>query len=125
MDSDVRGILKDLLVKNGLSDSIPLNDLIKEKAIKDLITAEVLVTRTLPLEAFFKRLNIHGLGDLLRKHSIISTCVLPTKEETAVNPDTLKGKLKFKRNLSQQEEISKNWLLKFVDENALNGKKYQ
>lgn len=39
-----------------------------------------------------------------------------TKEETAVNPDTLKGKLKFKRNLSEQEEISKNWVLKFVDE---------
>lgn len=42
-----------------------------------------------------------------------------------MNPDTLKGKLKFKRNLSEQEEISKNWVLKFVDENGLNGKKYQ
>ena len=56
--------VEDLLVKHRLSDAVPLTNL-----NKDLLVAEVLVTRT--ADVFFKGLNSLGLSNLLRKHQSI------------------------------------------------------
>ena len=50
IDSNLKGKLEDMLVKHGLTDVVPLTDVNKAKAIKDLLIAEVLITRTLALD---------------------------------------------------------------------------
>ena len=104
-------------MKHGLTDVVPLTDVNKAKAIKDLLIAEVLITRTLALDSFFKGLNVHGLGDLLRKHPGVVCYVLPTKEEATVDVEVFKGKLVFcDENPNDEETQTKRWLLQFVEE---------
>ena len=118
IDSKLKGKLEDMLVKHGLTDVVPLTDVNKDKAIKDLLIAEVLITRTLALDSFFKGLNVHGLGDLLRKCPGVVSYVLPcTKEEAAVDVALFKGKLVFcDEDLNDEEAQTMTWLLQFVEE---------
>lgn len=117
IDSNLKGKLEDMLVKHGLTDAVPLTDVNKSKAIKDLLIAEVLITRTLALDSFFKGLNVHGLGDLLRKHPGVVSYVLPTKEEAAVDVASFKGRLVFcDEDLNDEEAQTMTWLLQFVEE---------
>lgn len=95
IDSNLKGKLEDMFVKHGLTDVVPLTNVNKDKAIKNLLIPEVLITRTLALDSFFKGLNVHGLGDLLRKCPGVVGYVLPTKEEAAVEVALFKGKLVF------------------------------
>lgn len=53
LGDDHRSKIEEQLVRHGLTD-VPLTDLNKEKAVNDLLIAEVLVTRTLALDTLFK-----------------------------------------------------------------------
>ncbi|XP_068697998.1 uncharacterized protein [Montipora foliosa] len=119
IDSNLKGKLEDILVKHGLKDVVPLTDVNKAKAIKDLLIAEVLITRTLALDSFFKGLNVHGLGDLFRKHPGVVSYVLPTKEEASVGVELFKGKLVFcDEDLNDEEVQTRMWLLQFIEETS-------
>ena len=48
---DDREKLEEKIVSHGLSD-VPLTKLNKDKAIKDLMTAEVIITRTLAMDSW-------------------------------------------------------------------------
>lgn len=91
VDDEAKDKVEELLVRHGLTDAVPLSDVNKEKAIKDLLVAEVLVTRTIALDSFFRGLNT--LGDLFRKHPSITKFVFPSMEEASVDMDILKSKL--------------------------------
>ena len=54
VDDEAKDKVEELLVRHGLTDAVPLSDVNKEKAIKDLLVAEVLVTRTIALDSFFR-----------------------------------------------------------------------
>ncbi|XP_067031279.1 uncharacterized protein [Acropora muricata] len=91
---DMSAIAKDrveeVMVRHGLTD-VPITDLNKEKAVNDLMVAEVLITRTLALDTFFRGLNCLGLGDLLRKYPIIKDIVFPSPDKVEIDPETLKN----------------------------------
>lgn len=136
IDCDVKDIIENMLVKHGLTD-VPLTDVNKEKAIKDLLVAEVLITRTLALDAFFRGLNSLGLGNLLRKHPSIKEFVLPSLKQVAVDIEFLKSKLNEAMKEHTTVENSKNdgqidivakeatwkWFMRFIDDaKTLEGK---
>ena len=50
---DHRSKIEDQMIRHGLTD-VPLTDINKDKAVNDLMVAEVLVTRTLALDTLFK-----------------------------------------------------------------------
>lgn len=92
---------------------------VKEKAVNDLLVAEVLITRTLALDRFFRDLNCLGLGDLLRKYPVIKSRIFPSPDEANVDPETLQRKLQQAKQQATDEgctEQSWNWFLQFVDE---------
>ena len=60
IDTSAKDKVEELMVRHGLSD-IPLTDLNKDKAVNDLLVAEVIITRTLALDRFFAGLNCLGL----------------------------------------------------------------
>lgn len=117
IDSNLKVKLEDILVKHGLTDVVPLTDINKDKASKDLLIDEVLITRTFALDSFFKGLNVHSLGDLLRRRPGVVSYVLPTKVEAAVDVALFKGKLVFcDEDLNDEEVQTMTWLLQFVQE---------
>ena len=64
LTANEREKLQAKVVSHGLTD-IPLTKLNKDKAIKDLMTAEVIITRTLAMDSFFKYgERTHGDGNL-------------------------------------------------------------
>ena len=71
LTAEEREKLEEKIVSHGVSD-VPLTKLNKDKAIKDLMTADVVITRTLAMDSFFKGLDCMGLGRILRKNSSIS-----------------------------------------------------
>ena len=108
---------------------MPLTDVNKEKAIEDLLVAEVLVTRTLALDTFFKGLNTLGLGDLLRRYPSIVNDIFPSQEEISVDVEIVKAKLNEAKqrclSTSDEVELAWKWFLEFVDEAiTLKGKFY-
>lgn len=107
------------MVRHGLTD-VPITDLNKEKAVNDLLLAEVLIARTLALDTFFRGLNCLGLGDLLRKYPVIKDIVFPSPDKVEIDPETLKSKfLQAKGQAaenSKEDEQSWNWFLQFVEE---------
>lgn len=127
IDPNVKDVVEGLLVKHGLTD-IPLTDINKEKALQDLLVAEVLVTRTAALDSFFRGLNALGLGNLLRKYPIFQEVVLPSLEQATIDIDYLKSRLNeaMKKHVAERENISsdqvaaeeKTWeyLMRFLDE---------
>ena len=67
--------VEEIMVRHGLTD-IPLTNVNKDKAVIDLLVAEIVVTRIHALDVF-KGLNSIGIGDLLRKYPEMSKLVLP------------------------------------------------
>ena len=67
--------LEELLVRHGLTTWVPLTLLNKDGTVQDLMIAEVLLTRVLPMEALFKGVSCLGLGDMLRKNPDLVTKV--------------------------------------------------
>ena len=61
MSAIAKDRVEEVMVRHGLTD-VPITDLNKEKAVNDLMVAEVLITRTLALDTFFRGLNCLGLG---------------------------------------------------------------
>ena len=73
IDTSAKDKVEELMVRHGLCD-IPLTDLNKDKAVNDLLVAEVIITRTLALDRFFAGLIVLALvicceGILLAKMS--------------------------------------------------------
>jgi len=56
LTADDREKLEEKIVSHGLSD-VPLTKLNKDRAIKDIMTTEVIITRTLAMDSFFKGLQ--------------------------------------------------------------------
>ena len=80
IDISAKDKVEELMVRHGLSD-IPLTDLNKEKAVNDLLVAEVIIKRTLSLDRFFAGLNGVGLGDLLRTYPVIKNVLFPSPDQ--------------------------------------------
>ena len=120
IDSVAREELEDRMVRHGLTD-IPISRLNKEKAVNDLLVAEVVVTRTLALESFYKGLNCLGLGDLMRKYPVLTSVVFPSLAEAVVDPDVILQKLNDIKNENkvtlsgEKEELAWQWLKQFIE----------
>lgn len=117
MSAPAKDKIEELMVKHGLTD-IPITDINKDKAIKDLLVAEVLITKIKALDDFVKGLNALRLGDLLRKHPSLGKHVFPSKEEVNVDASILKEMLCAgkKLDLSCKEETAWEYFLQFIDE---------
>ena len=50
---DHRSKIEEQMIRHGLTD-VPLTDINKDKAVNDILIADVLVTRTLALDTLFK-----------------------------------------------------------------------
>ena len=122
VDGEAKDKVEELLVRHGLTDAVPLSGVNKEKAIKDLLVAEVLVTRTVALDSFFRGLNALGLGDLLRKHPSITEFVFPSIEEASVDIDILKSMLlqahPIQEIVGEAQAQSWEWFLEYVNNSS-------
>ena len=127
MSAIAKDRVEELMVRHGLID-VPVTDLNKEKAINDLLVAEVLITRTLALDTFFRGLNCLGLGDLLRKYPVIKDLVFPSPDKVEIDPKTLKSKfLQAKGQTTEsckEDEQSWKWFLQFVEAGSCEGATY-
>jgi hypothetical protein len=74
------------MVRHDLVD-IPISSLNKNKAVNDLLVAEVVITRTLTLDSFYKGFNCLGLGDLMRKYPVITRVVFPSLADSVIDPE--------------------------------------
>ena len=120
IDTSAKDKVEELMVRHGLSD-IPLTDLNKDKAVNDLLVAEVIITGTLALDRFFAGLNCLGLGDLLRRYPVIKNVIFPSPDQVKVDPETLKrklqqAKLRTTESCKEDTEQSWNWFLQFIEE---------
>ena len=120
VDDEAKDKVEELLVRHGLTDAVPQSDVNKEKAIKDLLVAEVLVTRTIALDSLFRALNTLGLGDLLRKHPSITKFVFPTMEEASVDMAILKSKILQAHPVGEAQAQAWEWFLEYVDNTSSN-----
>lgn len=81
--------------------------------------AEVIVTRTLPLDALLKGMNVLGLGELLPKYPSVVSKIFPSVEDAVVSADIFLHKVTLAdgevKNIELEEQAWK-WLQQFVDE---------
>ena len=122
LTADEREKLEEKIVSHGLSD-VPLTKLNKDKAIKDLMTAEVVITRTLAMDSFYKGLDCMGLGRILRENSSISKEVFPTKDDIDIDPDMVKDRMRtgiYEQcdSRSAEQKLACEWFYKFIDESS-------
>lgn len=109
------------MVRHGLVD-IPITSLNKNKAVNDLLLAEVVITRTLALESFFKGINCLGLGDLMRKYPVITRVVFPSIADSVIDPEVLLNRLEELRKKNrikvngEKEEQAWQWFTRFIGE---------
>ena len=106
-------------MRHGLTTHVPLSALNIDLAVKDLLVAEVIVTRTLPLDALLKGMNVLGLGELLRKYPSVVSKIFPSVEDAVVSADILLHKVtlvdgEVKNN--ELEEQAWKWFQRFVEE---------
>jgi len=118
LTAEERDKIEEKMVGHGLTD-VPLTEMNKEKAINDLLKAEVVITRVVAMDAMFRGLNCLGLGKLLRSYpTLIAPIVFP--DESQVDPNVIKQK--FERGTqgcdSEQKERAREWFFKFIDESA-------
>ena len=85
--------LEESLVHHGLTTHVPLTGLNIDTAVSDLLVAEVLVTRTLPLDALLKGMNYLGLGELLHKYPCVVGKVFPSIHDASIDAELLLQKL--------------------------------
>ena len=114
--------LEEKIVSHGLSD-VPLTKLNKDKAIKDLMTAEVIITRTLAMDSFFKGLDCMGLGRILRENPSVSKEVFPTKDDVDIDATMVKERLRTgiygqHDTGSAEQKLACEWFYKFIDESS-------
>ena len=111
--------LEELLVRHGLTTWVPLTLLNKDGTVQDLMIAEVLLTRVLPMGALFKGVSCLGLGDMLRKNPDLVTKVFPSTEDAQVDAELMTKKVKlddYERMDSQEKEQALQWFLQFIKE---------
>lgn len=117
--------LEELLVRHGLTTWVPLTSLNMAGAVQDLMVAEVLLTRILPLETLFKGLNCLGLGDLLRRNPDPVNKVFPSTKDALIDVELMTKKIKLdvrEKTDSQEKQQAWQWFLQFVRESdALEG----
>lgn len=106
---------------HGLSDVIPLTKVNKQKAVNDLIAAEVIITRVLAMDSIFKGLNYLGLGNILRSYPrLVAPVVFPSLDDIKVSPRDMK--MKFQqcdaRCRTEEEEKAKQWFFDFIKDSA-------
>lgn len=81
--------------------------------------AEVIVTRTLPLDALLKGMNVLGLGELLPKYPSVVSKIFPSVEDAVVSADIFLHKVTLAdgevKNIELEEQAWK-WFQQFVDE---------
>ena len=89
--------------------------------------AEVVITRTLALESFYKGLNC--LGDLMRKYPVITRVVFPSLADSVIDPEMLLNRLeelKKKNRIEvsgEKEEQAWQWFTQFIrQEGSCKGK---
>lgn len=94
-------------------------------AVQDLMVAEVLLTRILPLETLFKGLNCLGLGDLLRGNPDLVNRVFPSTKDALIDVELMTKKIKLdvgEKTDSQEKQQAWQWFMQFVRESdALKG----
>lgn len=122
LTADDREKLEEKIVSHGLSD-VPLTKLNKDKATKDLMTAEVIITRTLAMDSFFKGLDCMGLGKILRENSSISKEVFPTKDDIDIDATMVKERMRTgihgqHDTRSAEQKLACEWFCKFIDESS-------
>ena len=115
--SEEKDKLEEKIVAHGLQE-IPLTSLNKDKAVEDILIAEVLVTRTLAIDHFVKGLNHLGLGRLLQQHPNLAKEVLPSTKDVEINPTEVKAKFKHEAEKSELEERVISWFMSFIEESS-------
>ena len=117
--------LEELLVHHGLTTWVPLTSLNMAGAVQDLLVAEVLLTRILPLETLFKGLNCLGLDDLLSGNPDLVNKVFPSTKDALIDVELMTKKITLdvrEKTDSQEKQQAWQWFLQFVRESdALKG----
>ena len=120
LTSEEKDKLEGRMVSHGLTD-IPITDLNKDKAMKDTLIAEVLITRVLAMNKFFEGLDCMGLGKLLRGYpSIIGPLIFPTTSAVSVHPEQVKAKSSniIHINSNDKERQAIQWYYTFIQDSA-------
>lgn len=115
-------------MRHGLTTHVPLTSLNIDLAVKDLLVAEVIVTRTLPLDALLKGMNVLGLGELLRKYPHVVSKIFPSVQDAVVSADMFLHKVtladeEVKNN--ELEEQAWKWFQRFVVESEVKKGKWE
>ena len=106
------------MVRHGLSD-LPLTDQNKEKAVQDIIVAEVLTTRTAALDAIFTGMDTCDLGTLMRSNPSVASVVFPSLEDAEVDVKLMKARFKGINSVDFDSDEKRNavqWFLDFLEE---------
>lgn len=116
LDETDRDKIESLMVRHGLSD-LPLTDQNKEKAVQDIIVAEVLTTRTAALDAIFIGMNSCDLGTLMRSNPPVASIVFPSLEDTEVDVKLMKARFKGVDSFDSNEKRNAvQWFLDFLED---------
>ena len=92
----------------------------KDKATRDLLSAEVIITRTLAMDSFFKGLDCMGLGKILCSYpTIIAPLMFPSPHEAILDPDQVKSSFDMEHvNNSEEEDFALSWFHRFIHDSA-------
>ena len=106
-------------MRHGLTTHVPLNEFNKDAAAKDLMIAEVLVTRILSLNSLLKGMNSLSLGDLLGTYPCFAKIVFPSVNDALVDIEQFCNSVKVvdgEETDCPEKELAWNWFLKFAQE---------
>ena len=110
--------VEDAMVRYGLTD-IPLTSLNKDKAVFDLLAANVVITRTHALDQFFKGMNATGIGFLLRQFPALSKIILPSPSDVNVDIDLVKENFHVDEEVdTDAKKKAHEWFFKFLYESV-------
>lgn len=110
--------LEELLVRCGLTTHVPLTALNIDLVVKDLLVAEVIVMRTLPLDAPLKGINVSGLRELLRKYPSAVSKIFPSVQDAVVSADIFLHKVTLADEEVKNNEPEEVWFQRFVEESG-------
>lgn len=109
---------EELLVRRGLTTHVPLTALNIDLVVKDLLVAEVIVMRTLPLDAPLKGINVLGLRELLRKYPSAVSKIFPSVQDAVVSADIFLHKVTLADEEVKNNEPEEVWFQRFVEESG-------
>lgn len=118
MTSSETDKVEEIMVRHGLAD-IPLTNVNKDKAILDLLVADIVVTRTHALNMSFKGLNAISIGDFLRPFPEMSKNVGPEPDKVIVDLYVIKQNFTFDDDAALDTNAKKTahkWFFRFLDE---------